>query len=564
MPKIVQRSYSEETAKALVQLGLHPVLARVLAARGVRDPAQLEVELSGLLPVDKLKGIQDMARQLADAIENDKRIMIVADYDSDGATACSVALRALRELGCRADFLVPNRFEYGYGLTPEIVELAAQSQPDLLITVDNGIASVAGVEAANRLGMQVLVTDHHLPGDTLPPAAGIVNPSQPGCPFPSKNLAGVGVIFYVMLALRAELRNRGRFQTQTEPNLARLLDLVALGTVADVVKLDENNRILVHQGLRRIRAGHACAGIRALFRVAGRDIRKASVYDLGYMLGPRLNAAGRLDDMALGIECLTTDDESRAFTIAQQLDALNRERRQIETEMQDSALAALESMDVQDSYSLSLFDPSWHQGVIGILASRVKDKWHRPVITFAPGNEGELKGSGRSISGLHLRDALDLVSKRHPDLILKFGGHAYAAGVTIREPDFPRFAAAFEAVANELLSPADLERVIETDGALATEELSLDLAATIDRHVWGQGFPQPTFTGRFTIEQQRLVGEKHLKLRLNQAGKSVDGIFFFHDTPLPEEVQLVYRLNINEYDGARTLQLNIEHCEGTS
>lgn len=556
---IVIRDYSPDAARALADAGLHPILARIYAARGVGRPEEIEAEFAGLLPFQQLASAEAMARLLADAIEAGRRLLIVADYDSDGATACAVGLRALREMGAAVDYLVPNRFEYGYGLTPEIVQLAAQRQPDILITVDNGIASVAGVAAARDLGIPVLVTDHHLAGDALPEAACIVNPNQPGCSFGSKNLAGVGVIFYVMLALRAELRARGAFAGQAEPNLAKLLDLVALGTVADVVRLDRNNRILVSQGLKRMRARQVHAGVAALFQVAGRDLSKASVYDLGFMLGPRLNAAGRLDDMSLGIECLITDDPIRALEIAQRLDALNRERREIEAEMKENALAALEGLEPADGCSLSLYDPAWHQGVIGILASRLKDKFHRPVIAFAPGKDGEIKGSGRSIPGLHLRDALDIVSKRHPGLLLKFGGHAAAAGVSIRESDFEAFSAAFEAAAASQLTPADLERTVETDGSLPATDASLDLAQIIDRQVWGQGFPHPTFADEFRVVEQRIVGEKHLKLKLEREGRRFDGILFFHADPLPEDIRAVYRLGINEYNGSRTLQLMVEH-----
>ncbi len=567
MSNIVVRSYSPHAFEALIQHGLHPVLARVYAARGIGKPDQLEADLSQLIPFERLKNISMMAVFLADAIAAGKRLLIVADYDSDGATACAVGVRALRKFGATVDYLVPNRFEYGYGLTPEIVRLAATSAqlPDILITVDNGIASVEGVAEANRLGMQVLVTDHHLPGDELPDAIAIVNPNQPGCDFPSKNLAGVGVMFYLMLALRAELRARGAFgRSGKEPNLASLLDLVALGTVADVVKLDDNNRILVQQGLQRIRAGRGCAGINALLQVARRDFRKTSTYELGFMLGPRLNAAGRLDDMTLGIECLITDDESRAAHIALQLDALNRQRREIEAGMQDQALAVLDSVKPEDGHSLSLFDPSWHQGVIGILASRMKDKFYRPVIAFAPGNEGEIKGSGRSIPGFHLRDALDLVSKRHPALLLKFGGHAAAAGLTLRADDFEQFREAFEQAAQTLLTPADLTRIIETDGDLDESEMNLELAQYLMAQVWGQGFPQPAFNARFRVERQRVVGEKHLKLKLKKQGSGEpggahDAMLFFHNDPLPEVIDVVYRLQVNEYNGNTALQLVLDH-----
>jgi len=561
MPAIIARQFAPADAQTLTQHGLHPVLARVYAARGIGSPQQLEYDLKNLLPLALLKNVQHMATLLADAIASGKRLLVIADYDSDGATACAVAVRALRAFGAEVDYLVPNRFEYGYGLTPEIVQLAASRKPDILITVDNGIASVAGVAEANRLGMQVLVTDHHLPGDELPEAACIVNPNQPGCDFPSKNLAGVGVIFYVMLALRAELRLRNAFAGKAEPNLGNLLDLVALGTVADVVRLDDLNRTLVSNGLKRMRAGKACAGIQALLKVAGRDARRASSWDMGFAVGPRLNAAGRLEDMALGIECLLSDDPVRALDLAQQLDTLNRERRAIEADMHNQALAALEQITVQDNYSLSLFDPDWHQGVIGILASRLKEKYHRPVIAFAQGNDGELKGSGRSIPGLHLRDALDLVAKHHPEMIRKFGGHAMAAGLTIAEADFARFEAAFEAICGQLLTPALLTQTVETDGALEALEMSLELAQLLRTEVWGQAFPEPAFQGEFEVEQQRVVGEKHLKLRLKQAGRSFEAMFFFQAEPLPQRLHAVYRLDVNEYNGNTTLQLLLNHWE---
>ncbi|MBZ0105444.1 MAG: single-stranded-DNA-specific exonuclease RecJ [Sulfuricella denitrificans] len=561
MTDIAPRPFSPDDAQVLAEQGLHPVLARVYAARGIESVQQLEYDLKALLPFHLLTHAQAMSRHLADAIAAGRRLLVIADYDSDGATACAVAVRALRAFGATVDYLVPNRFEYGYGLTPEIVRLAASGKPDILITVDNGIASVAGVAEANRLGMQVLVTDHHLPGDELPDAACIVNPNQPGCNFPGKNLAGVGVIFYVMLALRAELRQRNVFAGKLEPNLGSLLDLVALGTVADVVRLDNLNRILVSNGLRRIRSGKACAGIRALLKVSGRDARRASTWDMGFALGPRLNAAGRLEDMALGIECLLSDDPVHALDLAQKLDALNRERRAIEAGMHEQALAALEQITVQDNYSLSLFDPDWHQGVIGILASRLKEKFHRPVIAFAQGNDGELKGSGRSIPGLHLRDTLDLVSKRHPEMIRKFGGHAMAAGLTIAEEDFSRFETVFEAVCSQLLTPALLTRTVETDGALASLEMSLELAQLLRNEVWGQAFPEPAFQGIFQVEQQRVVGEKHLKLRLGQSGRSFEAMLFFHAEPLPERLNAVYRLDVNEYNGNTTLQLLLNHWE---
>ena len=558
---IVSRKVSFATQSQLEREGLHPVLARVFAGRGIRARQELDDALGALLPPTALLNAERAAVLLADAIAAKKRLLIVADYDCDGATACAVGVRALRAFGAIVDYLVPNRFEYGYGLTPEIVDLAATMQPDMIITVDNGIASVEGVDRANALGIGVLVTDHHLPGATTPRAAAIVNPNQAGCDFSSKHLAGVGVMFYVMLVLRSELRTRGAFAGRSEPNLGNLLDLVALGTVADVVRLDHNNRVLVSQGLKRIRTGRMQAGMRALFAVTGRDASRAGSFDLGFLIGPRLNAAGRLADMRLGIECLVTDDEGRALNIARQLDELNRERRSIEGDMQAQADAALDALSVGENYSLSLFDPSWHQGVIGILASRIKDRHHRPVIAFAHGAEGELKGSGRSIAGLHLRDALDLVAKREPDLLLRFGGHAAAAGLTILSTDLPRFTATFEAVVRSLLTADDLAQRIETDGTLEPAYLSLNIAQLLEQQTWGQGFPQPLFYDRFQVVSQRVVGERHLKLRLAREGRSIEAMRFNSLASLPATVGAAYRLSINEYNGAQSLQLVIEHWE---
>ena len=562
MPAITIRPVAPEAISALTLSGVHPLLARVYAARGILNEQQLAINLERLHPPDSMLNLQHMATLLADAIADNKKLLIVADYDADGATACAVGMRALRAMcttGASVDYLVPNRFEYGYGLTPEIVQLAAREKaPDVVITVDNGIASVEGVAEANRLGIKVLVTDHHLPGETLPDAWCIINPNQHGCTFPSKNLAGVGVMFYLMLALRAVLRARG---VSDLPNLAHLLDLVALGTVADVVRLDENNRILAHQGLRRIRAGRAQPGVAALLRVAGRDPARTGTHDLGFAVAPRLNAAGRLTDMSLGIECLITDDVARAQEIAHQLDALNRQRRTIEAEMQESALAALEQKADASGYSLSLYDPQWHQGVIGIVASRIKDKFHRPAVAFARGVEGEIKGSGRSIRGLHLRDALDIVSKRAPGLILRFGGHAAAAGLTLREADFERFCILFEGVVRTLLTAADLEQEIETDGSLSVEHATLEAAHALREGIWGQGFPEPRFLDPFEIVQQRVVGERHLKLRLRRDGRIFEGILFGHCEPLPDAIRAVYRFSINEYNGVTSTQLMLDHWE---
>lgn len=566
MTRIVRRPVPAKLQWQLEQQGLHPLLARLYAARGVRHASELDYALSGLLPPVALKGAQDAARLLADALAAAARILIIADYDCDGATACALGIRALRLLaagsGATVEYLVPDRFSLGYGLSPAIVDLAAQYQPDVLVTVDNGIASHAGVARAKALGIATLITDHHLPGDTLPEADCIVNPNQPGCEFPSKHLAGVGVMFYVMLALRAELRARGWFAARPEPNLAQLLDLVALGTVADVVKLDRNNRILVEQGLQRMRAGRLCAGIRALLQTAGREPRRLTSFDLGFVLGPRLNAAGRLADMRIGIECLLTDDPAQALAYAQTLDGLNRERRQIEADMQEQALALLERTDLDDTPpGLVLFEPDWHQGVVGILASRLKDRLHRPVFACARGENGELKGSGRSIPGLHLRDALDLISKRAPGLLLRFGGHAAAAGVTLLEKDFARFQRLFAEVAAELLDPADLARRLETDGALEAGHYNLPTAQLLESQIWGQGFPAPLFADEFGVEQQRILKDKHLKLRLNKDGQIFEAIQFNFSTPPGQRARLAYRLGINEYNGTQAPQLLVEYIE---
>ncbi|MRV74733.1 single-stranded-DNA-specific exonuclease RecJ [Duganella sp. FT92W] len=562
MTRIAIRPCPFRESEVLRQGGVHPVLARLFAARGLTDPKELSSELAALTPPSGLLHIDAAAVFLADAIAAKKRMVIVADYDCDGATACVVALRGLRQMGANVDFIVPNRFEYGYGLTPEIVELTArEKQPDIIITVDNGIASVDGVLEANRRGIEVVVTDHHLPGDTLPPARVIVNPNQPACGFPSKHLAGVGVMFYVLLALRAELRKRGVFDAATQPKLIELLDLVALGTVADVVKLDANNRILVAQGLKRMRAGAMHPGVSALFRVAGRQARTATPFDLGFAVGPRLNAAGRLEDMSLGIECLLTDDEDRAWTLAQQLNEINLKRREIEAEMQDTALLHLDEFEPANSSTIAVFDASWHQGVIGIVASRLKEKFYRPTITFAPAGDGWLKGSGRSIPGFHLRDALDLVSKKAPSLIDKFGGHAMAAGLTIRADAFDSFCAAFEAVGRDWLSEAQLERVIETDGPLDDDCYTTQFIALMDGQVWGQGFAPPVFCDEFRVISQRILKERHLKLLLEKNGKRYDAIWFGHTDALGDRARVAFRLDANEYNGVTRVQLLVEHAE---
>jgi single-stranded-DNA-specific exonuclease len=558
---MIARPVPTQHQDALVREGLHPVLARLCAARGLARTLELDDALAGLIPPSLLLHADAAAALLADAIAARKRMLIVADYDCDGATACAVGFRALSAFGAEVGYLVPNRFEYGYGLSPEIVALAAQRRPELIITVDNGIAAVDAVEAATRLGIEVLITDHHLPGERLPQARAIVNPNQPGCAFPSKHLAGVGVMFYVMLALRAELRKRGAFAARLEPNLADLLDLVALGTVADVVPLDGNNRALVSQGLKRIRAGRTQPGIRALFAVAGRDPARARAFELGFLVAPRLNAAGRLSDMSLGIECLVTNDPARALGIARQLDDLNQARRAIETEMRGQAEALLARVDVRDSCAICLYDPAWHQGVIGIVAGRLKDAYHRPALAFAPGSAGEIRGSGRSVPGLHLRDALDLVAKAEPGLIVRFGGHAAAAGVTLRETDFGRFAETFEAVASRLLPAAERTHTIETDGSLETAFLDLGLAQMLERQIWGQGFPQPLFCDEFEVAGQRVVGDKHLKLRLARGGRTLEAMRFNSLEPLPARIRAAYRVVVNEFNGTQALELVIEHWE---
>ena len=564
--QIKSRNFNQTIVDTLISAGENPLLARLYAARGVELPSELETTLAHIIPPEQLTNNAQMAVLLADAMLANKKILVIGDYDADGATATAVAVKGLRlfaqvlNSASEIDFLVPNRFEYGYGLTPEIVALAFTMKPEVLVTVDNGIASYDGVLVANQLGMQVLITDHHLPGDITPQAACIVNPNQHGCNFKSKNLAGVGVMFYVLLALRAELRKRGVFNNQPEPNLSVLLDLVALGTVADLVKLDANNRILVEQGLRRIRAGACAAGITALLQIAGRESTKTSAQDLGFYVGPRLNAAGRLDDMRLGIACLLAEDAADAAQKAQTLHELNMERRNIEADMQDSALAILEDIAVDTQFSISLFNADWHQGVIGILASRLKERYHRPAIVFAEGSDGLLKGSGRSISSLHLRDALDLVTKRHPNLIIKFGGHAMAAGLSIKPTDFLAFETAFEAVVRSLITEADLQAVIETDGGLQSHEVSLQTAQLLAKQVWGQGFNQPLFFDDFQVINQRVVGEKHLKLILEKDQKRFDAIYFSRHEFLPEYISATYTLEANEYKGLQTVQLQLKYA----
>lgn len=567
--RICPRDIPPRSCWALEQAGIHPLLARLYAARGITSATEIDDDLTHLLPPGDLAGSEQAAHLLADAIAANRHICVVADYDCDGATACAVALRGLRLLGAQqTSYLVPDRISDGYGLTPAIADRVHALGAELLLTVDNGIASVEGVSHAQSLGLQVVVTDHHLPGDTLPAANALVNPNLPNCPFASKNLAGVGVMFYVLLALRSELRRRGAFPAQEQPRLDTLLPLVALGTVADVVRLDANNRRLVAQGLKRIRRGQQPAGMAALFAVSGRAVQTASTFDLGFALGPRINAAGRLANMGLGIELLLCDDAAHAAPLAQQLDTINRERRNTESGMREHALALASELfdtDAMPPAAISVFDERFHEGVVGIVASRIKDTWHRPTFMFAasgaPGKTHELKGSGRSIAGFHLRDALDLLAKRHPGVLLKFGGHAAAAGCTVARDQFPVFEAALRQIAGEWLDAATLQRTLQTDGALPAEFRRADIAASLQQAIWGHGFDAPLFNEHMEVLQQRLVGEKHLKLQLRHQGNVVDGIFFGRTAPLPAHAHLAYRLDINQWQGQQSVQFVVEGIE---
>ncbi|MBA3771839.1 MAG: single-stranded-DNA-specific exonuclease RecJ [Ramlibacter sp.] len=585
--KIITREIPPRAAWALEQAGVHPLLARLYAARGILGKDELDDGLARLLPPSGMKGLHEAAVLLADSIAAGKKLCVVADYDCDGATACAVAIRGLRLLGARhLDYLVPDRVVDGYGLTPPIAARVKERGADLLITVDNGIASVEGVAAANALGLQVLVTDHHLPGPQLPDAAVIVNPNQPGCGFESKSIAGVGVMFYVLLALRSELRQRGVFDggpapsggavgeaasveaLRPQPKLDALLPLVALGTVADVVKLDPNNRRLVAQGLKRIRAGALPCGMAGLFTAAARDPRVATTFDFGFALGPRVNAAGRLADMTLGIECLLTDDTARANELARALDGINRERRDIEGGMREQAMHIVDSLfdeSEEPPPAICVFDPDFHEGVVGIVASRIKDRRHRPTFVFAasqaPGKEHELKGSGRSIPGFHLRDALDLVAKRHPGVLLRFGGHAMAAGCTIAQEHLDVFDQALAQVAQEWLDAATLMRRLHTDGPLAAEYRRPDLVDTLHHEVWGQGFAAPVFSEDVEIISQKLVADKHLQIKLRHQGEPVDGIWFGRTEPLPSRVKLAFRLDADEWQGVRRVRFLVEGAE---
>ena len=561
MTRFITRDYSPAIVGHLMDEGFSEPLARVLAARGIESADDLKPDWRAMLPPLSLMGTTAAARILADAIEAGKRIMVIADYDCDGATACAVALLGLREMGATVDSLVPDRCIYGYGLTPEIVELAASKKADLILTVDNGMASIDGVEKAKALGIEVIITDHHLPAEKLPAAACIVNPNTPGCDFPSKNLAGVGVMFYVLMALRAEFRKRGRFDAANQPRLDALVDLVALGTVADVVKLDRNNRILVQQGLAKVRRGHTHPGLKALFEIAGRPSAQARVRDFGFVIAPRINAAGRLDLMTAGIECLIsrTDDEAQHY--AKILDDYNRQRRELELDMQWDAAMLLNKIDVTKRHTLALFEPTWHQGIVGLVASRVKESKHRPTIAFANAADGEMKGSGRSIEGVHLRDMLDLVTKKAPGIIKKFGGHAMAAGLTIDAHHFEDFSRAFESVVTENCDEEVFERHVYVDGDLAARDITPALVEAINGQIWGQGFLPPLFANEFKVLHQTVLKGGHLKLMLEMQGARFSGIFFRRSAQVPDVARLAYRPEINEWMGQKSIQLVIEQVE---
>lgn len=564
MTKIITRPYDLRAAERLAESGVLPPIARALAARGIASPADLEQSWSGLIPPAALEGAREAAERLAAARAKGERVTVVADYDCDGATACAVALRGLRMLGIDADYFVPDRVVHGYGLSPKVVDIVAERRPrpSLIVTVDNGVSSVAAVEHAKALGIDVIVTDHHLPGPVLPPAACIVNPNLAGSAFPSKALAGVGVIYYVLLALRSLLRERGVFTKETQPRLDQLVDFVALGTVADVVKLDKNNRILVSQGLKRIRAGRTHPGIAALFSIAGKDVMKAGVRDFGFAIGPRINAAGRLGTMENGIECLLAEDGERALALAQSLNDINAERRELEVEMQQAAEAELARIDLERRATVTLYDESFNEGVVGLVAARIKEKIHRPVIAFAPTETpGELKGSGRSIPGIHLRDMLDLASKALPGAVLRFGGHAMAAGLSIAAGSEREFADCFERVVRENCDASAFERVILTDGGLAPDEITERLCQEIDGQIWGQGFEAPLFANEFTVLSQTLLKGAHLKLLVQLGRQRYDAIFFRRSAPLLERAKLAYRPSINEFRGRRSLQLVVEGAD---
>ena len=563
MIRILSRTYDPHAAERLARAGFLPPIARALAARGISEASDLEQEWQGMIPPAMLEGTREAAERLAAAREKGEHVTIVADYDCDGATACTVGLRGFQMLGISASYFVPDRVVHGYGLTPNVVDIVAarDPKPSLIVTVDNGISSVPAVDRARELGIDVIVTDHHLPGPELPRAVSIVNPNRADSVFPSKNLAGVGVIYYVLLALRALLRERGVYDAKTQPRLDQLVDFVALGTVADVVKLDKNNRILVSQGLRRIRSGRTHAGLEALFAIAGKDTHTAGVRDFGFAVAPRINAAGRLGTMESGIECLLSDDPSRALAFADNLNSINAERRELEGEMQQAAEAALEAVDLDHRATFSLYNPDFNEGVVGLVAARLKERIHRPVIAFAPTENHELKGSGRSIPGIHLRDMIDLVSKALPGVVIRFGGHAMAAGLSIRPESLKEFQEAFEEVVRTHCDASVFERVVLTDGGLAPDEITENLCTEIDRQIWGQGFEAPLFANEFTVLNQTLLKDAHLKLQLGLGGQRFEGIFFRHREPLPMQAKIAYRPAINEYRGRRTVQLVAEAAE---
>jgi len=562
-PLLKPRPAQPQLAQTLKQQGLHPLIARLFAARGVRDIKEAQFRWANLHPPQNLYQNQKAAALLADAIESQQRILIVADYDCDGATACALGLRALNEMGADADFLVPDRFKTGYGLSPAIIELALahpNGKPDIIVTVDNGIASIDGVLAAREAGIEVIITDHHLPGDALPAAAAIVNPNQPDCNFPSKNLAGVGVIFYLMLALRAELRNRGAFGVDDQPRLENLSDLLALGTVADVVPLDANNRILVAQGLNQIRQKNMTPGIAALYHVSGRDPERSHSFDLGFAIGPRINAAGRLADMSLGIQCLCTDDYDEALALAHELDTINKQRRNIEQDMHAQALKAVQMQSaLNPTATVCVFEPQWHQGVVGLVAGRLKEKYWRPTIAFAQADDNELKGSGRSIPDVHLHDTLDLIYKRHPGLLQKFGGHAMAAGMSIHPQNFEAFKAAFEEAVIEFTGRTEFDPIIHTDHSLEIQYSSLETAQLLQQFVWGTGFAPPIFQDHFEVLEQRVLKDKHLRLIVARQGQRFEAIWFNQGQPVGPQIELAYRLDENHWNGRSRLQLIVEH-----
>ncbi len=557
--QLIERPRQTRNEMLLAQQGLHPLLARLFAARGVHTPPPQEA--GHLLPPSDLLGLNQAVERLAQAIEKQQRIVVVADYDCDGATACAVAVLGLRKFGANIDYVVPNRFTMGYGLTPTVVDLARTAQAALILTVDNGIASTEGVEYARQYGLEVIVTDHHLPGHNLPPAAAIVNPNQPGCPFSSKALAGVGVMFYVLLGLRAHLRSLGYYTTTPQPRLDDLLDLVALGTIADLVKLDHNNRLLVQLGLARLRAGPTRPGLQALARIAGREPRLMTVGDLGFLLAPRLNAAGRLADMRLGIECLLSNDPEHAFALAIQLDRINTERRELQAQLHEQAEQQLNIVLSKEQRSIVLFNEQFHTGVVGLLASKLKERYHLPTLVFAPNESGSLTGSGRSIPGFHLRDALDAVTKQHPGLIQRFGGHAMAAGLTLDRAHLTLFQQAFEQLCGSWLGSARPGHTLHVDGSLETAYLQPNIAQMLEEQVWGQGFEAPLFCDEWRVVSQRRIKDKHIKAVLEKEGRQIDAIAFQRLQDLPPSARIAYRLATNTWNGITSVQIVVEHVD---